>query len=78
MTQEQNFADLELALAKLGVQLTISEPLKYLPQMFLMFLLILGIYKNIIYEHYYELVEVVHEHTVHQVHEVSWRICQTE
>jgi hypothetical protein len=36
-----------------------------------MFLLILGIYKNIINEHHYELVELVHEHTVHQVHEVS-------
>jgi hypothetical protein len=26
----------------------------------------------------YELVEVVHEHNVHQVHEESWRIRQTE
>ena len=43
-----------------------------------MLLLILGIYKNIINEHHYELVEVVHEHTVHQVHEVGWRIRQTE
>jgi hypothetical protein len=40
--------------------------------MFLMLLLILEIYENIINEHYYELVEVVHEHTVHQIHEVSW------
>jgi hypothetical protein len=46
--------------------------------MLLMFLFILGIYKNIINEHYYELVEVIHEHTVHQVHEVSWRIRQSE
>jgi hypothetical protein len=78
MTQELNFADLELALAKLGIQLTISQPLKYFPQVFFMLLLILIIYKNIINEHHYELVEVVHEHTVHQVHEVSWRIHQTE
>jgi hypothetical protein len=46
--------------------------------MFLMLLLILGIYKNIINEHHYELVEVVHEHTVHQVHEVSWCVRQSE
>jgi hypothetical protein len=46
--------------------------------MFLMLLLILGIYKNVINEHHYELVEVVHEHTVHQVHEVRWRIRKTE
>jgi hypothetical protein len=30
-----------------------------------MLLLILGIYKNVINEHYYELIEVVHEHAVH-------------
>jgi hypothetical protein len=78
VTQEQDFADPELTLAKLGIQLTISYPLKYLPQMFLTLLLILGIYKNIINEHHYELVEIVHEHTVHQVHEIGWRIGQAE
>jgi hypothetical protein len=46
--------------------------------MLLMLLLILGMYKNVINEHHYELVEVVHEHTVRQVHEVIWRIRQTE
>jgi hypothetical protein len=71
MTQEYNFADPELALAKLGIQLTISQPLKYFPQMLFMLLLTLGIYKNIINEHHYELVEVVHEHAAHQVHEGS-------
>jgi hypothetical protein len=40
-----------------------------------MLLLILGIYEDIINEHHYKLVKVVHEHTVHQVHEESWRIC---
>jgi hypothetical protein len=43
-----------------------------------MLLLILGIYKNVINEHYYKLVEVVHEHAVHQIHEVSQRIRQAE
>jgi hypothetical protein len=43
-----------------------------------MLLLILGIYENIIDEHHYEFVKVVHEHTIHQVHEESWRIRQTE
>jgi hypothetical protein len=46
--------------------------------MFLVLFLILGIYENIINEHHYELLEVVHKHTVHQVHEISWRIRQTE
>ena len=43
-----------------------------------MLLLILGIYEDIINEHHYELVEVVHEHTIHLVHEKSWRIHQSE
>jgi hypothetical protein len=43
-----------------------------------MLLLVLGIYEDIINEHYYELVEVVHEYTIHQVHEESWCIRQTE
>ena len=43
-----------------------------------MLLLILGIYEDIINEHHYELVKVVHEHTVHWVHEVSWCIRQSE
>jgi hypothetical protein len=44
--------------------------------MLFMLLLILGIYEDIINEHYYELVEVVHEHTIHQLHEESWHIRQ--
>jgi hypothetical protein len=78
MTQEQDFTDPELALAQFGIQLTILQPLQYFPQMLFMLLLILGVYEDIINEHYYELVEIVHEHTVHQVHEISWRIRQTE
>jgi hypothetical protein len=42
------------------------------------FLLILGIYENIIDEHHYEFVKIVHEYTIHQVHEESWCICQTK
>ena len=43
-----------------------------------MLLFILGIYENIINEHHYEFVEIVHEPTVHQIHEVSWRIRQSK
>jgi hypothetical protein len=46
--------------------------------MLFMLLLILGIYEDIINEHYYELDKVIHEHTVHQVHEESWHIHQSE
>jgi hypothetical protein len=43
-----------------------------------MLLLVLGIYEDIINEHHYKFVEVVHEHTTHQVHEISYPIHQTE
>jgi hypothetical protein len=43
-----------------------------------MLLLILGIYEDIINKHHYEFVEIVHEHSIHQVHEESWRIRQIE
>jgi hypothetical protein len=43
-----------------------------------MLLLILGIYEDIINELHYELAEIVHEHIIHQVHEESRPIRQTE
>jgi hypothetical protein len=43
-----------------------------------MFLLILRIYEDIIDEHHYKFVEIVHEYTIHQVHKESWRIRQTK
>jgi hypothetical protein len=46
--------------------------------MLFVLLLNLRIYEDIIDEHHYELVEIVHEHTIHQVHEERWRIRQTE
>ena len=36
-----------------------------------MLLLILGVQQNIIDEHHYELVKILHKHRVHQVHEVA-------
>jgi hypothetical protein len=39
-----------------------------------MLLLIVGVYKDIINEHHYEFVNLVHEYLVHQVHELSGRI----
>ena len=37
----------------------------------------LGINKNIVDENHHELVEVLHEDLVHQVHEKGWGIGQT-
>jgi hypothetical protein len=43
-----------------------------------MFLFVFGIYQNIINEDYHKLVKLRHENKIHQVHEVSWGIGQTE
>jgi hypothetical protein len=45
--------------------------------LFVLFL-ILRIHNDIIDKHHYELVQVVHEHAIHQVHEERWCIRQTE
>jgi hypothetical protein len=42
--------------------------------MVLVLFLILRIYKDIIDKHHYKLVQIVHEHVVHLVHEESWSI----
>jgi hypothetical protein len=78
MTQEQDFADLEFTFAQLGIQLMLPQSLQYHPQMLLVLLLFLGIYEDIIDEHHYELVQIIHEHAVHQVHEESRCIRQSE
>ena len=43
-----------------------------------MIFLTLRVYENVIDEHYHKLVQIIHEHTVHQVHKEGWRICQTK
>jgi hypothetical protein len=45
--------------------------------MFGMLLLIFGIDKDIIDKDHYEFVELLHEHRVHEVHEVGWENVET-
>ena len=68
----------ELAFAQLGIQLMFSKPLQYHLQMLYMIFLTLRVYENVVDEHYHKLVQIIHEHTVHQVHKEGWRICQTK
>jgi GTP-binding protein EngB required for normal cell division len=56
---------------ELGIQLIISEFLQKKPQVSLVFLLIPGVHQNIINEYHHELVEILHEHFIHQIHEVG-------
>jgi hypothetical protein len=36
--------------------------------------IILGIYEKLIDEYHDEFIEILHEHLVHQIHEVGWCI----
>jgi hypothetical protein len=37
-----------------------------------------GVYKDVINEHHYELVQFIHEYLIHHVHEISWGISESE
>jgi hypothetical protein len=39
-----------------------------------MITIILGINQNVIIEYNNKLIEILHEHLVHQIHEVGWCI----
>jgi hypothetical protein len=50
------------------------EPSVTQSQMFLMITIILGIDQNIVDEYHDESIKILHEHLVHQIHEVGWCI----
>jgi hypothetical protein len=61
MTQEWYFFGPELALAELGVQLMLSQTLKYNSEVIFMIFHTLRLYQNVINEHHDELVQLRHE-----------------
>jgi len=71
VTKEGDFFKLELALAKLGIQLILSQLLQYYSQMMLMFFYSGRIDKNVINEYHHKLIQLLHEHLVHHIHEVG-------
>jgi hypothetical protein len=78
VTQEWHFLDPELALAKLGVKLILSQTLKYNLEMFIMFFHTLQMHKNVMNENHDKHVQLRYEDRVHEVHEVCRRIRQTK
>jgi hypothetical protein len=52
--------------------------MQHLSQVIYMLLLTLRIYENIIHEHHHKLIKIIHEHTVHKIHEERWRIHHTK
>jgi hypothetical protein len=62
VTREWYFLDPELALAELGIQLVLSQPLKYNSEVIFMFFTTLRLHQNVINEHHDKLVQLQHEH----------------
>jgi hypothetical protein len=57
MTQEWYPLDLEHTLTELGIQLVLSQMLKYNSEVFFLFLHTLRIYQNVVNEHHDKLVQ---------------------
>jgi hypothetical protein len=71
VTQEWNFAQLELKLAVLRIELIFTQSLKHNVEMPFMLFLVLRIDQDIINEDHDKLVQLCHECKVHQIYEVS-------
>ena len=78
VTQKFDCVQLEFTLGEFRKQLMISEALKNNTQMLFMFYLVLGIDQNVIDENHDKLVKFRHEYRVHEIHEISGSICETE
>jgi hypothetical protein len=68
----------ELTLAKLRIQLMITQSLKYNVEMLFMHFPTLKKDQDVINEDHNKLVQLFHENRVHQVHEISGGVGQTK
>jgi hypothetical protein len=66
MTQELYLIDPELTHAKLHIQLMVSHLLKHDLEMLFMFFCTLRVHKDVVNEHHNKLVQLFHEHRVHE------------
>jgi hypothetical protein len=78
VTQEWHFAQPELTLAVLDIELIIAQSLKHNAEVPLMLFLALRENQDVINEDRDKLVQLCHEYGVHQVHEVSGGVGQPE
>jgi hypothetical protein len=78
MPKVRDFLQPKITLAKLGIQLLLSQHLQHKPQMFLMLLLIFGLNQDVINEHHHKLNQVLHKNFVHQIYEVGRCIGQSK
>jgi hypothetical protein len=78
MSKKQNFLQPESTLAELGIELMVSKSLQNNSEMLCMLLLALRIDQDVINEDHDKLVQLRHEHGVHQVHEMCRRIDESK
>ena len=78
MTKEDKFIQLELTLGELGVKTVFSKSGQNQPEMFIMLFVGFRIDEDVIDVDNDELVEIIHEDRVHEPHESSWSIGETE
>jgi hypothetical protein len=71
MTKKGDFFKPEVTLAELGIKLILPQLLQNHSQVLFMLFGGGGIDKDVINEHHYELVQLVHEYLLHHVHEIS-------
>jgi hypothetical protein len=70
MSEKRNFLQLESTLAKFGIELMVSKSLQNNLEVMRMLFFTLGIDQVVINEDHDKLIQLWHEHRVHQVHEM--------
>jgi hypothetical protein len=78
VTKKSNFFQPKFAFAELGIKLVLSQGSQYQPQMLCVLFLGLEIDQDVINEHHHKFVKELHEHLVHEIHEVGWGIGQAK
>jgi hypothetical protein len=78
MSKKRNFLHPESSLAKLDIELMVSKSLQNNSEILHMLFFTLGIDQDVINEDHDKLVQLWHEHGVHQVHEMCMTIGESK
>jgi hypothetical protein len=78
MSKKWNILQPKSALAELGIELMVLKSLQNNSEMLRMLFFTLGIDQDVINKDHDKLVQLRHEHGVHQVHEMCMRIGESK
>jgi hypothetical protein len=78
MSKKRNFLQPESTLAKLDIELMVSKSLQNNPEMLRMLFFTLGIDQYVVNEDHDKLIQLRHEHGVHQVYEMCMSIGESK